>query len=111
MKGKSLKDLAALRDGLPAGPAPTPPAAPPPPKGPARAVLRYERKGHGGKEVTRIEQLNLPAPRLEDWTRELKRDLGIGGFVDGDAIVLAGDQRKRLPALLEKRGVKKVVGG
>ena len=111
MKGKSFTDLASLRDALPAGPEPAPVAAPPPPKGPARAVLRYERKGHGGKEVTRVEQLDLPAPRLEEWCRDLKRDLGIGGFVDGDALVLSGDQRKRLPALLAERGVRKVTGG
>lgn len=110
MKGKSLKDLAALRDGLPAGPEPAPASEPPPPKGPARAVLRYERKGHGGKEVTRVEQLNLPAPRLEEWARDLKRELGVGGFVDGDAIVVSGDQRKRLPAILTTRGVRKISG-
>src|SRR3954470_16225008 len=40
-----------LRD-LPAGPAPAPSLAP---KGPARAVVRMERKGRRGKEVTVVE--------------------------------------------------------
>ena len=31
----------------------------PPPKGPARAVVRLERKGRRGKEVTVVEQLGL----------------------------------------------------
>ena len=37
--------------------------------------------------------------------------LGCGGVVEGDWIVLQGDHRDRLPALLEKRGVRRVVKG
>jgi translation initiation factor 1 len=108
--------LAALRDKLPpgqtsAGPA-VPPAAQPvretPRRGPARAVVRYERKGRGGKEATVIEQLGLTAADLETWCRELKRALGCGGAVEQTSIALAGDQRARLPGLLEARGVRRV---
>jgi translation initiation factor 1 len=101
----------ALRDRLgtlPAGPAPAQPTAP---KGPARAVVRMERKGRGGKEVTSVEQLDLPDRELEVWLKELKAALGCGGVVEGDAIVLQGDQRKRLPALLAARGVRKITVG
>lgn len=70
--------------------------------------MRIERSGRGGKEVTVVEHLNLPAPQLEQWLKTLKAGLGCGGTVDGDAIVLQGDQRKRLPPLLTARGVKKV---
>jgi len=88
---------------------PVPPAAASaPPRGPARAVVRYERKGRGGKEATLIEQLGLPAADLETWCRELKRALGCGGGVERTAILLSGDQRKRLPALLDARGVRRV---
>jgi translation initiation factor 1 len=76
--------------------------------GPARAVVRYQRKGRGGKEVTVIERLGLPEAALDTWARELKRALGCGGMIEGDTIVLAGDQRTRLPALLEARGVRRV---
>jgi len=100
--------LAGLRDRLPAGDPPPAPAAPPTPIGPARAVVRYERKGRGGKEVTLIEKLELPASDLEAWCRELKRALGCGGSVEAGAILLAGDQRKRVPPLLEARGVRRV---
>ena len=86
---------------LPAGPEPAPP---PPPKGPARAVVRMERKGRGGKEVTAIEQ-------LEGWLNDLKAALGCGGAVEGDALVLQGDQRKRLPGVLAARGVRKITVG
>jgi len=93
---------------LPAGPAPRAPA---PPKGPARAVVRMERKGRGGKEVTVIEQLDLPARQLDAWLKDLKDALGCGGAVENGTLVLQGDQRKRVPGLLTARGVRKIVVG
>lgn len=86
-------------------------AGAPEPKGPARAVVRLERKGRGGKEVTVVEQLGLAASALAEWLQALKSGLGCGGSVEGDAIVLQGDQRKRLPRLLEQRGVRRVIVG
>lgn len=80
-----------------------------PAMGPARAVVRMERKGRGGKEVTAVEQLGIKPDELERWLKELKNALGCGGVVEGDALVLQGDQRKRLPALLAARGVRRVI--
>ena len=71
-------------------------------------MVRYERKGRGGKEATVIEQLGLPSRELDKWCSELKRALGCGGLVDDDTIVLQGDLRKRLEPLLLARGVRKV---
>ena len=70
-----------------------------------------ERKGRGGKEVTTIEQLELPPRELQAWLSDLKAALGCGGAIEGTALVLQGDQRKRLPALLVARGVRKIVTG
>ncbi len=105
--------LGLKREELPAGPAPAPVKAQAPegPKGPARAVVRMERKGRGGKEVTVVEQLGLPAAELEKWLKALKGGLGCGGTVEEDTLVLQGDQRERLPALLEARGVRRVTVG
>jgi len=107
--------LAGLRDGLPPGPAapatPAPAAKPAQKPGPARAVVRMERKGRGGKEATIIEKLALPPAELERWARELKQTLGTGGAVEGDTIVLQGDCRARLEAVLLARGVRKVTLG
>ncbi|MCE9673618.1 translation initiation factor [Myxococcus stipitatus] len=104
--------LAGRRDALPAAPvAPPPVARAAEPKGPARAVVRMERKGRGGKEVTVVEHLELPAPQREVWLKALKNALGCGGAVEDDTLVLQGDQRERLPALLEARGVRKVTVG
>ena len=99
--------LQGARDALPEGPKRIEKEV----KGPARAVVRMERKGRGGKEVTVVEQLGLPAKQLDLWLKALKQSLGCGGTVDGDTLVLQGDQRDRLPALLEARGVRKVTVG
>lgn len=103
--------LEKLRDSLPVGNEPATKAATPVRKGPARAVVRMERKGRGGKEATVIEKLELAPAELETWCRELKQAMGCGGVVDGDSIVLQGDLRTRLPAVLTKRGVAKVTVG
>src|ERR1051325_1638345 len=89
--------LEGLRSSLPPGDARRDTAAPPTGPKVARAVVRMERKGRGGKEVTVVEKLGLPEKELETWCRELKQALGCGGAVDGDAIVLQGDLRTRVP--------------
>ncbi len=103
--------LASAREALPAGPAPRAPEAAPEPKGPARAVVRMERKGRGGKEVTVVEQLSLRPAELEAWLKALKGQLGCGGTCEEGMLVLQGDQRERLPGLLTARGVRKVTVG
>jgi translation initiation factor 1 len=114
--------LGALRDTLPAAPAPVAPAPAEAPAKPrtgkqaggktyARAVVRMERAGRGGKEATVIEQLALAPVEREAWLKALKSALGCGGGIEGDTLMLQGDQRKRLPALLAARGVKKVTLG
>ena len=103
--------LGGLRDDLhegqraPVGESPTHAVAA---RGPARAVVRYERAGRGGREATVIEQLGLSAEHADAWCREFKRVLGCGGGVEGEHLVLAGDQRARLPPLLEAKGVRRV---
>jgi translation initiation factor 1 len=111
--GSPFAALAGLRDALPPGPAPAPAATEPPraASGPARAVVRIERKGRGGKEVTRVEKLGLDEDGLARWCSELKKALGCGGAVEGDAIALHGDLRSRVEALLVARGVRKVTMG
>ena len=106
--------LAAFRDALPAGPTPSAtlttstPASKAAAKGPAKAVVRREKKGRGGKEVTLVEQLELSPASLETWLKDLKGALGCGGVIEGDVIVLQGDLRTRLEPLLKARGVRQV---
>lgn len=100
--------LGGLRDALPAGPTKEELAQR---RAPARAVVRLERKGRGGKEVTVIEHLELPVEQRAEWLTALKTALGCGGAVEGVALVLQGDQRERAAKWLGKRGVKKVTVG
>ncbi len=99
----------------PAEVAPDVPAPPkvstPPQRTIARAVVRIERSGRGGKEVTVVEHLDLRPAERETWLKSLKAALGCGGTLEGGSIVLQGDHRKRLAALLPTRGVKKVTLG
>ena len=105
--------LKSLRDSLPSKPVveKTPPAGKPASRGPARAVVRIERKGRGGKEATIVEKLALPAKEMERWLKELKSALGCGGVLEDDAIVVQGDQRERVVEWLEKKGVARVIRG
>jgi translation initiation factor 1 len=109
--------LGPLRDRLPPAPEPAPAAsssaAPSPPAGAGRktyprAVVRIERTGRGGKEVTIVEHLELAAAEREKWLKALKAALGCGGVIEGTSLVLQGDHRKRLPAILSERGVRRV---
>ena len=99
--------LGSLRDALPAGKPPAPVRAPAP-KGPSRAVVRYERKGRGGKEATVVEQLVLYPRERAEWLLAMKQALGCGGMLEGEALVLQGDQRARVRAWLEARGVSRI---
>ena len=89
-----------------------PPPAPALPDGSKlipRAIVRLERSGRRGKEVTVVEHLAIATAARDEWLKALKAALGCGGSVEGERLVLQGDQRKRLPALLQGRGVKKII--
>jgi translation initiation factor 1 len=103
-----FEGLGGLREALPQGPTPQELEARKPP---SRAVVRLERAGRKGKEVTVIDHLELPVEKRDEWLTALKSSLGCGGAVEGIALVLQGDQRDRATAWLTKRGVKKIVRG
>ncbi|MCA9565781.1 MAG: translation initiation factor [Myxococcales bacterium] len=75
---------------------------------PKRAVLRFSKKGRGGKAVTEISHLGLTDEQLSQWCTRLRKSLGCGGSVEGDLIVLQGDQRERAAAWLQSEGVAKI---
>ncbi len=74
-----------------------------------KAVLQRERKGRGGKTVTRVRGLDADA--LDSWCKRLKRELGCGGVVEGDDVILNGDIADRVAPLLLGAGVRSVVHG
>ena len=98
--------LGGLREALPSVPVKAKPEKEK--KGPARAVVRMERAGRRGKEVTVIEHLEVPTAEREVWLKELKAAMGCGGSLEEEALVLQGDLRERVGTWLEKKGVRKV---
>ncbi len=104
-----FSSLSSLKGQLPEGK----PVAPKQKKEPipARAVVRLERKGRGGKEVTVVSHLELKPDALAVWLKALKSELGCGGSLEDDALVLQGDQRERARAVLVSRGVARVTIG
>jgi len=116
----TLGDVLARR-GIPSGT----PATPEPPPAPAvpsdsdvpdlgrcgKVVVRRERKGHGGKTATVIAGIDLPARDLERLARSLRRALGCGASVDGDRLVVQGDQAPRVQDWLGAQGARRVVLG
>ncbi|MCP5321798.1 MAG: translation initiation factor [Pseudomonadales bacterium] len=103
--------LAALRGTLPAGPEPQAVAASAQSPFAGRIVVTRERKGRGGKIVTRVCGIDLDGDALEALAREMRQALGTGGAVEGDAIVLHGEQSARVTGWLAARGATRVVKG
>lgn len=117
---QSLSGLAALRDQLPPGPAEQVDASTHSASVVAGAsvysrakkvVVRRERKGHGGKTVTRIEGLVGNPIELETVMRDMKRGLGCGATMDGTDLLIQGDLCDRVAAFLESQGATHIVHG
>jgi len=72
----------------------------------AKVVVRYTKKGRGGKAVTLVTGITAGAEAL---LARLKKELGVGARVEADALVVQGDQVERVARWLESRGAKKVV--
>lgn len=105
-----LKSLAA---DLPPGPAPEPEVEEPNGSDsstsvPKRVVIRLERQGHGGKEVTVVSHLAVSEDALDELLLKLKSKLGVGGRRQDDVLVLQGDQRDRVEMFFRELGVKRI---
>lgn len=108
----SWKDqLEAFRNanpGLPEGPADEPQALPAADSLPSasRLIVAIERKGRGGKTVTRISGFNDIDESVERMASTLKKALGSGGAVEPDGIIIQGDRREQVASWLVKAGYK-----
>src|SRR5262245_13232597 len=76
-----------------------------------KVTVSRERKGHGGKTATVVTGLGLTAPDLERVAKILRRALGCGAGVDGDRVVVQGDQVARVQAWLDGHGARRIVVG
>ncbi|MBT3378536.1 MAG: hypothetical protein HN742_24980 [Lentisphaerae bacterium] len=81
----------------------------PSPKRPSGPRLHFaiQRKGRGGKTVTRVGSFkHLSMLELMVMLKEIKRELGVGGTVEDDILELQGDQRQRAAEWFGARGYR-----
>jgi translation initiation factor 1 len=114
-RSSPFASLAALATTLPQGPAPAvePEAAPRPGPGPfsGKVVVARSKKGRGGKAVTTIAGVRMDPEALASLARELRTALGCGATVEGEEIVVQGEQQARVKTLLAARGARTIVLG
>lgn len=73
-------------------------------------LCKYEKRN--GKPITVIEGYNGTDSDFKILAKELKTQLGVGGAVKNDTILIQGDYRDKIMALLKEKGFKvKRVGG
>ena len=77
----------------------------------AGLVVRREKKGRGGKTVTRVSGLTLEPSALSELAREMKRALGCGATVEEADVLLQGALTERAAEWLRKRlGARVTIG-
>lgn len=76
-----------------------------------KVILRREKKGRGGKTVTRVEGIIASPEELNKLARTLAKALGARAFVEEGFIWLSGDQCQSAQRWLAKEGAPKVVLG
>ena len=58
---------------------------------------RIERAQRGGKTVTVVTFRGEPSVEAKKlWLKTMKKSLGVGGAIEGDDVILQGDQRESL---------------
>ncbi len=80
----------------------------------AGAVLeaRFSKKGRGGKTVTLVTGFPGTDAELKALAKKIKSRLGVGGNVKQGEMIIQGNNRDKVIALLEAEGYKvKRVGG
>lgn len=76
------------------------------PRFPDKVVVRREKKGRGGKTVTRIS--GLPASHREALMGRMRKALGCGATLEGEDVVLLGSLVDRAADWIEGLGAKRV---
>lgn len=69
-----------------------------------RLIVKIDRKGRAGKQVSLVEGFVGRDEDLEQLGREIKKKLGVGGSAKDGEIVIQGDFRDRIVDILTKMG-------
>lgn len=71
--------------------------------------VHYERKGRGGKEAVVIRGLEaIEETILEETCKKIKSKLGVGGAVKEGEIIVQGNQRDKVVAILTELGFRQI---
>lgn len=65
-----------------------------------------EKKGRGGKVATIVEGFECPDDEIDEIARDLRKRLGTGGSARGGEILIQGDRRDDVAAILREKGFK-----
>ncbi len=104
--------LSQLKDNLPEGEDPVVNAkeqaepAPSESKNKETIHVLIEKKRRKGKTATIAEGFECSDEELQELASELKRKLGVGGSARGGEILIQGECKERLKALLHEHGYK-----
>ena len=82
------------------------------PKGDGIVRITRQTKGRKGKGVTLVTGLDMDDAAIKLLAAELKKVCGCGGAVKDGVIEIQGDNRDKIKAHLEKKGMRvKLAGG
>ena len=98
LQGKFGAELAALE------PEPEPEAPAQPAFKKQRLVVTIDRRRRAGKQVTLVSGFAGDEAALQDLGRQLKTKLGVGGSAGDGEILLQGDVRDKVVAILGEMG-------
>ncbi len=110
-KLKSLEDLAKIQfENL--APDPENYTAPEDEFQPQQLEAHFSNKGRAGKTVTLIKGFEGEKAELKALAKELKNAVGVGGTIKDGEIIIQGNYRDKIMAILQEMGhnVKRVGG-
>lgn len=68
--------------------------------------ILVEKKGRGGKVATIVEGFECSDDEVDEIARDIRKRLGTGGSARGGEILIQGDRRNDVAAILHEKGFK-----
>ncbi len=75
-----------------------------PPPSKQKLVVRIDRHARGGKQVTLVQGFVGTPEDLSELSKMIKNKCGVGGSAKDGEIIIQGDFREKVIAILEEKG-------